>query len=185
MPTCSAEELVRILIDVSGATFVTFTARTDAGVLAKDRTKKPNPHPRPIWKTAVINGMVNFWYDRGVLKRLKAEGKALDAFRSGSSWHLPVMVGNRLTPLCTAKGEKNRDYYLRVMCLAPVGAPQYHDADGRPLTEQDVAPYLRAPTDYANQGLDAPLVFKTYHLSGIRSLTMKGLTYVLTSANSQ
>lgn len=180
MVTCSIDQLVQVLLAIRGAQPITFTARTDAGALAKDKLKNPNPHPRPVWKTATVNGMVNFLYDRGVLRRLKSEGKSVDAFRSGSSWHLPVVVDGRLTPLCTARTEGKRDYYLRVMCLGLIGDPTYHDADGRPVAEADIEPYLRDRTDYANQGLDQPLVFKTYRLAGIRSLTLQGQTYFLT-----
>lgn len=177
--TCTVSDLVEVLLAIRGAQPVTFTARTDAGVLAKGRDKKPNPHPRPIWKTATVNGMVNFWYDRGVLRRLKAEGKALDAFQSGSSWHLPVVVDGRITPLCTGRKTGSRDFYLRVMCLSLVGDPVYHGADGRLLAAADVEPFLRDPSDYSNQGLDRPLVFKTYRLDGIQSLTIQGRNYLL------
>lgn len=183
MHTITIDELVKILIEVRGAQPVTFIARTDAGVRAKDKSGKPNPHPRPIWKTAAVNGIVNFFYDRGVLRRLQAEGKTLDAFRSGSSWHLPVMAGNRLTPLCTAiataRNPADRDYYLRVMCLTLIGEPEYHDADGRPLAAAAVEPFLRKPSDYANQGLDRPLVFKTFRLAGLQSITLQGQHYRL------
>lgn len=173
------DELVQVLLAIRGARPVTFTARTDAGTLAKDRQGNPNPHARPIWKTATVNGMVNFLYDRGVLKRLKAERKSLAAFRSGSSWHLPVLVDGKLTPLCTGRAEDGRVYYLRVMCLRLIGDPLYHDADGKPLAEPDVAPFLRPRTTYRNQGLAEPLVFKTYSLTSLLRLTIDGRTYQL------
>lgn len=174
---CSEHELIQLLLSVRGAQPITFTARTDAGVRAKDKNKVPNPHARPIWKIATVNAMVNFWYDRGVLRRLKAEGKSFDSFLRGSSWHLPVLVGNRLTPLCKAKNEKIRDMYLRVMYRSTIGDPAFHDAEGKLLKFEDVAPFLPPRSEYANQGLVCPLIFKTYHVSGIRSLTLKGLNY--------
>lgn len=179
---CSIDELVRVLLATRGAQPITFTARTDAGVRAKDKDKNPNPYPRPIWKTATVNAMVNFWYDRGVYRRLKAEGKSPNAFRQGSSWHDPIMIGKRLTPLCQGKSEENRNFYLRVMCLSTVLGPDYHDAHGQPLTNTDVAPFLKPRNEYRNQGLGAPLVFKTYSLANVTCLTLQGQSYLVKDA---
>ena len=172
-------ELARVLLNLKGAQPITFTARTDADVRAKDKDKNPNPHPRPVWKTTTVNAMVNFWYEDGVLRRLQKEGKSADDFRRGTSWHEPVMIDGRLTPLCQAKSEQNRNLYLRCMFLATVNGPDYHDNNGQPLTPEAVAPFLKPRSDYSNQGLDAPLVFLTYSLAGILNLTAQGQEYAV------
>lgn len=177
--TCSIDELAHVLLDVCGAQPITFTSRTDAGAKAKDQHGNPNPFARPIWKTATVNAMVNFWFDRGVIRRLQKEKKSINSFHRGSSWHLPVKVGNRLTPLCRAKNPEIRDLYLRVMHLSTTSGPDFHDADGLPLQTPGVEPFLRSRSEYSNQGLDQPLVFKTYSLFSIVAITLQGCTFIM------
>ena len=66
-------ELVDFLLGIRGAKALAFRATTPVEV------KKGCPY-RDVWKTAVVNGMVNFWYDRGVYRRLATEGKSPDTF---------------------------------------------------------------------------------------------------------
>lgn len=175
---CSHSELVQVLLASQGAQPISFCARTDARALAKDRAKNPNPFTRPIWKIATVNAMVNFWYDRGVLRRLVKEGKSPSMFRRGTSWHEPVLAAGRLTPLCRGKNKDESILYLRVIYLATL-AMSFEDANRAALAPADVAPFLPSRSEYLNQGLDCPLRFKTYRIDGIRTLTLRGQTYRL------
>lgn len=171
LSTLNACDLTGLLMSLRGATVLSFTARTDA------RLKKTgNPWGR-VWKVAKLNGMVNFRYDEGVLRRLEKEGKSPDCFERGDSWHEPIMDGDRLTPLCRHK--QTEELYLRFMLVKRVGEASYETDDGVPLTEEEVKPFLPKPSTYANQGLDKPLVFLTYRLDGIREIRIDGETFAI------
>lgn len=167
-------ELIQKLLDLKGANPITFTAKTDS------RSKiKNNPWLRPIWKINRVNGLVNFHYDQGVLRRLDKEGKSPDDFRRGTSWHEPVILNGRLTPLCTSKNPANSNVYVRFMFVQRIGDPRYTDAKGCSLTYEQVKPFLPNPSSYENQGLDKPLIFLTYDIANLLSVTVGGESYDL------
>jgi hypothetical protein len=183
MATITREALVTLLLGVKGATFVTFTAHTDTGAKAKTKDDKDetvfNPYARPIIKTSKINGCVCFWYDEGVLRRLEKEGKSADCFKKGESWHQPVFHNGHLTPLCESKKPENPKLYLRFMYVKTVDEATYVDANSNPVTFEQIKPFLKAQTDYKNQGLDKPLRFLTYDLDNISEITLNGETYTV------
>jgi hypothetical protein len=164
-------DILSVLGTVRGATPITFTAKTDA------RAKKTgNPFALPIRKTSRVNGMINFQYDAGVIRRLEKEGKPLTAFERGESWHELVKDSEgRLTPFCRHKS--TGDLYVRFMLIRRLGEPEFEDGEGNPLTAEQAAPFLPKANEYTNQGLDNPLVFLVYKLDSIRSITVSGETF--------
>lgn len=172
------DQLVARLAAIKGATVVTITARTDTKAKAKDADKTPNPFPRPITKLSRVNGMVNFHYDAGVLRRLEKEGKSSDEFRPGSSWHEPVTIDGSLTPLCVHKDDRSK-VYVRFMLVQRLGEPTYTDANGQTVDLVALAPFLPEKSSYANQGLDEPLVFLTYSIDNVVDLTVDKEKFVL------
>jgi hypothetical protein len=162
-------ELVGLLGQERGATILAFTARTDA------RLKKTGCPYAGVKKIARVNALVNFHYDAGVLRRLAKEGRTADEFRQGSSWHTPILgEKGELTPFCQHKTKGG--LYLRVMVLNVV-EESYVDENGVELTREEVGPWLPKDSEYKNQGLDNPLVFKTYGIDSIESVTLNGETY--------
>lgn len=181
---CQAE-LASLLLDVQGATPVTFSAVTDADVKAKDQDKNPCPFARPIWKHNRVNGLVCFWYDKAVLRRLAKEGKSEDAFRQGTSWHVPVLLNGRLTPLCQSKSETNRKLYVRFLYVQTIGEPRYLDSHGTEIDKAALLPWLPSrKNNYANQGLDNPVVILTYALDSLREITLNGQTFAIADAKA-
>ena len=163
-------QLAEYLKTIQGAKPVTFKATTIPEI------RKLPPFPQPITKTQIVNGFVNFYYDQGVINRLIKEGKDTN-FRKGTSWHHPVIINDRLTPLCQSKTNPDK-YYLRFMLVQPITNPTYHDANGNQV---DLSPYLRIRNPYENQGLEFPLVFLTYDLNNIQEITINGKTLLTTA----
>lgn len=167
-------EIFAILAETKGAKIVSFTARTDA------RLKKTGNPYKGVVKVQRVNALVNFHYDAGVLRRLEKEGKSPDDFKKGTSWHVPVLgKDGELTPFC--QHPKTGEYYLRICCLKRLEAT-YEDQDGVVLTREQIAEWLPAANGYENQGLDDPLVFLTFKLSGIEQLTVDGVTHHVVAA---
>lgn len=169
--------LVDRLLSLKGATFITVTVRTDARC-----RKTGNPFGK-VFKTATVNGQVNFHYDAAVLRRLEKEGKGAEAFERGESWHVPYRHhdGGHLTPLACRKGE-DTPAYLRIRHLATVGETVFTDAAGNVLDRAAVEPFLPPASTYANQGTDDPVRFLTYGLESIRTITLDGETFTVEPA---
>ncbi len=165
----SEAELVAKLSDQRGATILTFTAKTDA------RLKKTgNPYGQ-VYKIARVNGLVNFHYDNGVLRRLEKEGKSPEDFRKGDSWHVAVLTDDgKLTPFSVHP--KTGEFYIRFLHVATLQTI-YVTEDGKELTADEVAPFLPKKSEYKNQGLEDPLVFLTYKLAGIQEIVLEGETF--------
>lgn len=161
-------EILKLLMQPKGATFLTITAVTDA------RAKKTGNPYGVIFKLAKINGMVNFQYDNAIRKRLEAEGKNPDDFAFKASWHEPVIENNRITPISSHK--ETGELYLRMAVLNEIGEPRYFDVKGTEIPIQNIIKFLPEPTKYPNQGLNTPLIFNTFKLNNIRSISINGQT---------
>ena len=121
------------LLFLRGATPISFVC-----VLEPDMKKTDNPFyikaekAFTIVKIARVNGMVNFQYDAGVLRRLSKEGKSPDDFRRGGSYHTAVLSeDDKLTPLCIHKVDA---------ALVVGWHPRHRDIiDGRPVGDDKKA----------------------------------------------
>ena len=99
-------EMLALLFAKRGATMLSFVAQTDPKPLKKSRTDgTPTPWSSLI-KVAKVNGVVNFHYDEGVIRRLAKEGKSDSDFRKGSSFHQPILTEDgKLTPFAIHKAD--------------------------------------------------------------------------------
>jgi len=110
-----------------------------------------------------------------VCRPLLKEGKSLDDFRKGESWHEPVLdEQGRLTPFCRHK-KPPHNLYLRFLHLNTIGHPTYTTESGQILTLEQVQPFLpKRENAYGNQGLDKPLRFLVYSLDNIEEIHVNG-----------
>ena len=125
--------------------------------------------------------MINFHYDAGVLRRLEKEGKTADSFKQGKSWHEPILRTDKtLTPFARHTKDPRR-IYIRFMFIATI-ASRYHTAKNVEIDAESIKPYLPAKTNYANQGLEKPLIFNTWGIDDIIAITLNGVRYVITNS---
>jgi hypothetical protein len=178
MATINQTKLIEIMSNIKGANTISFVARTLPKVLKKSRVDKGENTYGQIAKVSQVQGMVNFQYEAGVLRRLEKEGKSPEEYTRGESWHEAVTIDGRLTPFC--KHKENGEYYLRFMFISR-GKTAYFDQNNVEITEEEAAPFLPKPSEYANQGLDNPLIFLTYKLDSITEITMNGERYFVRS----
>jgi hypothetical protein len=177
----STDDFVEMLMKERGANIISFTHCTTMSksgkMVKKDReTKTPNPYYGDCFKSQDANGMINFHYDKGVLKRLEKEGKSPEDFKKGESWHEPVIRHDgTLTPFCRSKKDP-RKVYLRFM-LNQSSNVRYHTANGQTIETENVKPYLAKRSDYANQGLEKPLIFQVWNIDDINKISLNGQKY--------
>jgi len=171
----TTKKLIELLMEQKGATFVTFTHRANMSKTNKMR-KGNNPHFGNCFKTQSVNGMINFHYDKGVLRRLEKEGKSPENFKKGKSWHEPVLrTDNTLTPFARHKKDPRR-IYVRFMYLATVKS-YYHTAQGSRIATDKITPFLPSKNSYKNQGLEKPLIFNTWGIDDIIAITLDNQKY--------
>lgn len=163
-----------ILLGIQGSTIVTLCTCTEPRM-----RKTGNPYYGKVVKRSRYQAMLNFYYDEGVLRRLEKEGKSPDDFRKGESWHEPVLMEGRLTPLCWHKDEAKRGHgHLRIMYLKQLAKPVFVDVlTNKTIPEQRLAEWLYPASTYENQGLDNPLVFITPALTSVQEMKVGGKTY--------
>ena len=161
------KNIVETLDAMRGATFVTVVTNTEPRM-----RKTNNPFYGKLRKVARYNGQVNFQYDGAVERQLVKEGKSLDEFRRGESWHVPVIRDDgTLTPFCQHKGNGSR--YLRFRLLNVIDS-RFEMSDGTPVDESKVKEFLQTGNNYANQGTDDPVKIITVALDNVESLTANG-----------
>lgn len=163
-------QLVSHLLEIKGAKALSVLTRTTPKM-----RKTNNPYLDAI-KIADRNVLVNFQYDEGVLRRLAKENKSPDEFQRGSSWHRPMMLEDRFTPLSYHKDDPNH-LYLRCMDRGAT-MTEYMSPTGESIPASAIKPFLQG-SDYKNQGLEDPLRFIQYDINNILALTDSGVTYFL------
>ena len=152
-------EIFGALSDIKGAKIIGLTTITPPKM-----RKTGNPHFGKVHKLSRVAVMVNFNYDAGVVRRLIKEGKSVDDFKRGESWHEPVLTPEgHLTPFC--KHKTTGEMYLRVVRLG--GRSRFIDDKGRFFPKSEIEPFLQDQDGYKNQGLDNPVVFLTIKLSNV------------------
>jgi hypothetical protein len=164
-------QLVDMMLRSFGSNIITIHIQTEPKM-----RKTGNPFMGTV-KFASYNGMVGFYYDAAVLRRLEKEGKSADSFRKGESWHEPVIVSDKLTPLCRHK--TNGNLYLRFMINSMLSCR--FDLNGQTIDREDLEPFLTDNSgSYENQGLDKPVRIITIKIDNVNRITMDGQTYELT-----
>lgn len=168
-------QLINGLLKIKGAKPITMICET-----VPRMRKTNNPFFGRIIKRAEINGMVNFHYDKGVLRRLKKEGKDSSDFCRGTSWHEPVMIDGKLTPLCKHKSKD--DKYIRFMLRNGIESTYCWTDSGDMLTDDEaeqVETFIQSSNSYDNQGLDEPLIFLTYGIESVKVIRIDKQTYTI------
>ena len=101
------QQIIEKLLELKGATPLSFVAQTDPRLNKTSRKdKSANPWLGHVVKVAKVNGMGLFFYDAGVLRRLEKEGKSSDEFRKGQAYHMPILTADgKLTALAIHKAD--------------------------------------------------------------------------------
>lgn len=164
MKALTAIALVETLATVKGATFATIITETDA------RLKKTGNPFGPVRKVSRVNVCLGFQYEAAVNRQRTREGSEADFEAKPRQWgqRLPgsMLVEHKGKLYLETKVERSLD------CV-------YIDATGRELSADEVAPFLPARSESTRQETEREIIVRDYALESIRSLSMKGETYVM------
>lgn len=156
------EQLVRTLMGLRGATFVTFEAHTEPDIIAG------SPFRGVVRKVAVVNGTINFIYQNSVNNQREREDLTPDFEPFPRKW------GRRIprTPLVVHQKDGEEKYYLEVKVERSIQY-EYRDNQGNVIPKEAVTPWLR-PTGRSRQGVQKPVVLRDYTLTNVHNLILKG-----------
>jgi hypothetical protein len=168
----TVQELAEILKKhCKGATFASAIIDTEPKMRKTD-----NPYYGRVRKINRISGILNFNYDEGVRRRLEKEGKNPDEFVGGSSWHKPVTVDGKFTPLAAHKDNPDQ-LYLRV-AVQHTDKPEYF-FDGKPIDKKQIESFIPERSHYQNQNLEEPYRFIAPSLNNVREINIGGEKYII------
>ncbi len=159
----SLSHLAGMLAVTKGAKFATITALTDAKLL-----KTGNPFGK-VNKRSRVNIVINFGYENAVNNQRGREGTARDFEAKPRTWgaRIPGM------PFVQHKGK----LYLECKVERSL-SHEYLTADGRTLTDDQVAPFQ--PSRHSNaehQGVEKEIILRDYALEGIEEIAIDGERY--------
>jgi len=161
--------LVRVLMQIKGATPATFLAITEVKM-----NKTNNPFYERVSKKQKSNVFINFDYAGAVNRKLLKEGKEPEFVAKPRKW------GEKLpgTPLIFHKGE----YYLEARFLNNDPKVEYL-VDGI-VTEKAVLetylPVKNTESIKEHQGLNEEIIIRDFKVQNIREITVGGTHYVRT-----
>lgn len=156
MQTITPLELQKRLEEVKGSKIITVVMNTEVKLLKKSRdTKEPCPYVgvRKRTRAKVILGSD---YQKGVNTRLSKEGKDADFESQEHSWEVstdkPIIGTN-----------KAGDQFYANVRIQDTYETEYI-IDGKPISEEELALFMRAKSKPKNQGTDDPVVWRTLKL---------------------
>lgn len=162
-------DLIAMLLRHKGATAITIVARTEPKM-----RKTGNPFGTgEVFKVARVNGMIGWNYANSINNQRIREGNTADFVAHKRTW------GERIdgTPLVEHKG----NHYLEMKVEKSLDH-RFEDSNGNELDDSTVdmvKTYLPTPRQAASQQTEKPIILCDYKVSGILSITYKGVCYLV------
>lgn len=162
MPAITRQELETLLTKHPGAVMCTITAET----VPKMR-KTNNPWFGRITKVAVVNGVINWIYEKSVNRQREREGHPEVFFAVERMW------GVRLTgtPFVEHKDKK----YLELKVEKSVEY-KYRDEDGNDVPASEINPFLYTSKS-KRQETEKEILLRDYALDSITQVAIDGENY--------
>jgi len=192
-------KLHALLLAQTQATIVSIVSCIEPKLKAKDVDKNRNPFMAGLtlkdgftigkvnkaqgrvdtnWQNEVKNELTaNIEAERAASNLPPLSGDALEAeianrYKFGTSWHRPIMAGERATALSVnKKDDDNGPAYLRIVVSAQGSSEYLRYSDGSTVEKNEVQPFEQ--DSYSS----APREIRTYALSSIVEIRINGESY--------
>jgi len=163
MKTITQERLIETLKAIKGATFATIVTETDP------RLRKTGNNLGPVRKASRVNVTLGFQYDKAVNRQRTREDGTADFEAAPRAW------GQHITPMLI---EHKGKLYLETKVERSFEAT-YLDTQGKVIAKDKVKPFLPNRSSNSRQKTDKEIIVRDYALNSIRSISLKGETYVV------
>lgn len=160
MKTITKQELINVLKDIKGTTFVSIDSET----IPQLKGGKSCPF-NGVKKYSHTNCTIGFKWENSVNNQLEREGKDRSFEAKPRTWGHRV-VG---TPLVEHKGK----YYLETK-VEKADSPDYF-MNGNRISNDDIKPYIKETVSIT----DDPLFIRDYPIDSIRNIKIKGEEYLV------
>lgn len=169
--------LVNLLDNYPRHSFVSIESETIPKVKKTGFLESIGCSPDNVRKVSQFVAMIGLDYVNVIKNRLTKEGKTLDEYKSGETWHEAVPGTKNLR-----KHKTNGEIYAWVFCVAnnmPTSA-YYNMSTGLMIDKETIKPFL-TESKPTNQGLTEgnEVIPRTYKLSSIRKITIDKETYLV------
>ena len=148
-----------------GARPITVTLRTTPRMKVAAKAKFENPY-----KICVVNGILNFNYEKSVNRQLVREEKTPD-FKTRPSW----IEHTAIPGIITNKNDHSK-LYLQLKVERAIEA-SYFRGDGSPISFEEIKPFLYANSKPTHQGVEKFVHVIEIAFSNIKSLVCDGQAY--------
>jgi hypothetical protein len=130
-----------------------------------------------VKKVSQFVAMIGLDYRHVIEARLVKEGKSVDEYEAGTTWHEAVPGTKNLR-----RHKSSGELYVWIFCVAnnvPTSA-YYNMSTGLKIETDEIKPFLSESTP-KNQGLDKgnEVIPRTYKLESIRKITIDKETYTV------
>jgi hypothetical protein len=150
----------------TGSKFATIVMLTNPRLSKQGKSNFPNASKLT---TCQVNLNVN--YEKSVNRQRQREGKESD-FKSGSSWHKPILINGKHTPFC--RSIKTGEVYLRCTLVKTINK-LFINNNGEIIPNNAINPFIKE-TRNTKQDLDKEIRFFCLKLSNVQGLTIGGQT---------
>ena len=177
------KDLVNLLDNYPKHTFVSIESETIPRI--NKGTKLPqlfidkfNCDVSEVRKVSQFTCMIGLDYRHVIEARLQKEGKSVDEYEAGETWHEAVPGTKNLR-----QHKNTKEIYVWLFCVAnntPTSA--YYDMrHGIMLDKEELNPYLPKESTPSNQGLTEgnEVIPRTYKLESIRKITIDKETFTV------
>ena len=179
MNIISTDELVKLLDNYDKHTFIGVESETIPTVNQKGRESKITCidkfgcSPKSVRKVAEFTCGLGYDYKHVISTRLAKEGKTIDEYKAGDTWHVPV-DGTKNLRMHPATGE----LYVWLFLIAN-GQPKaaYYNAEtGQQIDREALKEFLPVEKAPTNQGLDEghEVQVRLFKLASIKKIKMDG-----------
>lgn len=198
-------ELRCLLLSIDDATIVSIVSMVEPKLKSKDANGIRNPFMLgrtlsdgfSVVKIGKAVGRVGTNYDNEVENQIRSEiirnridsglaplsesdmaDEVESRFRKGIGWFRCLYGPNgRRTPLCVHKDDTDDGAAFFRIIVSHDGKSEFVGVDGSIVDRDSVRPYEAQTNNYANQGVDNPRQIRTYYLTNILDIAIKGQRY--------
>ena len=175
-------ELCKVIDGLDSHSFAGFRTQTKPTLNKKGRVtgqtiqEKLGIDPSNIVKLSAFIAGIGYDYPQMVQNRLLKEGKSVDDYQKGNSWHIPYGDSK------TIRKHKDKDelfFYAFLVANNPSSSIYMDVSTGNEIAKADLEEYLKVNKAPVNQGLEEgnEVKVRTLKLNSVVSLSAMGNEY--------
>lgn len=178
----SRDDLIKIFEEKRGHSFISVQTETIPVLNKRGRIsglsieEKFGCLPSEIIKVSQFTCMIGLDYSHVIKSRLEKEGKTIDEYIKGESWHEAVPGTRNLR-----RHKKTKELFVYLFMLANNKPISAYYANGVMIDKEKIGEFLPIKSIPTNQGLSSgnEVIVRTFKLSSIRRIKMDNEEFIV------